>query len=89
MDAETSKPFNIIFCVNMYSRNIGIAAEIHAVPMEDRDKIDGLPPKRKDVIVGAALLMCEVMDYLGKSEITVSESDNQEGYLKFKLGQIS
>ena len=66
-----------------------IAAEIHAVPMEDRDKIDGLPPKRKDVIVGAALLMCEVMDYLGKSEITISESDNQEGYLKFKLGQIS
>ena len=33
--------------------------------------------------------MCEVMDFLGAAEITVSESDNQEGYLKLKLGQIS
>ena len=66
-----------------------IAMKIHSVPMDEREKIAGLPPKRKDVVVGAALLMCEVMDFLGAKEITVSESDNQEGYLKFKLGQIS
>ena len=66
-----------------------IAMKIHSVPMDEREKIVGLPPKRKDVVVGAALLMCEVMDFLGAAEITVSESDNQEGYLKLKLGQIS
>ena len=66
-----------------------IAMKIHSVPLGEREKIVGLPPKRKDVVVGAALLMCEVMDFLGAKEITVSESDNQEGYLKFKLGQIS
>lgn len=66
-----------------------IAMKIHSVPMAEREKIAGLPTGRKDVVVGAALLMCEVMDFLGAAEITVSESDNQEGYLKLKLGQIS
>lgn len=65
-----------------------LAFNIHSVPMDEREKIVGLPPKRKDVVVGAALLMCEVMDYLGAKSIEVSESDNQEGYLKFALGQI-
>ena len=35
-----------------------LAEDIHAVPLNERGAIDGLPEKRRDVIVGAALLMC-------------------------------
>ena len=66
-----------------------IARRIHATPLSEREGIVGLPPKRKDVIVGAAMWMCAIMDYLKVGEITVSESDNQEGYLAMKLGTIN
>lgn len=65
-----------------------LAEDIHAVPLNERGAIDGLPEKRRDVIVGAALLMCAVMDRLGSKEIVVSERDNQEGYLRYRLGLI-
>ncbi len=55
---------------------------------EQRKQINGLPEKKADVIVFGAILFVEFMKAVGAQTVTVSDSDNQEGYLKFKLGLI-
>ena len=55
---------------------------------EQRKAISGLPEKKADVIVFGAVIFVEFMKAVGASSIIVSDSDNQEGYLKFKLGLI-
>lgn len=55
---------------------------------KQRKAISGLPEKKADVIVFGAVIFVEFMKAVGASSIIVSDSDNQEGYLKFKLGFI-
>ncbi len=55
---------------------------------EQRKRIGGLPEKKADVIVFGAILFLEFMRAAGAQTVTVSDSDNQEGYIKFKLGLI-
>lgn len=55
---------------------------------EQRKAMIGLPEKKADVIVFGAILFLEFMKAVGAQTIIVSDSDNQEGYLKFKLGLI-
>lgn len=59
---------------------------IHNTSFEDRLNINGLEPKRRAVIVGGGRLLSKLMEYLGKDHVIVRESDNQEGYLKYKKG---
>ena len=63
--------------------------KIENLSFEDRLKVDGLSPKRRDVIVGAGYLLLAIMKKFNKSYVIVRESDNLEGYLKYKLGLIS
>lgn len=53
-----------------------------------RKEISGLPEKKADVIVFGAILFLEFMKAAGAATVTVSDSDNQEGYLKFKMGLV-
>lgn len=62
-----------------------ITQRIHSLDMEERLKINGLEPKRRNVIVGGGMLLAALMRMLGKDSVTVRESDNQEGYLKYIL----
>lgn len=55
---------------------------------EQRKAMIGLPEKKADVIVFGAILFLEFMRAVGAQTVIVSDSDNQEGYLKFKLGLI-
>lgn len=55
---------------------------------QQRKQINGLPEKKADVIVFGAILFVEFMKAAGAQAVTVSDSDNQEGYLKFKLSLI-
>lgn len=55
---------------------------------EQRKAINGLPEKKADVIVFGAIIFLEFMKAVGVTSVIVSDSDNQEGYLKFKLGLI-
>ncbi len=55
---------------------------------EQRKAINGLPEKKADVIVFGAIIFLEFMKTLGITSVVVSDSDNQEGYLKFKLELI-
>lgn len=69
------------------------AAEIYAMakrilrmPVEEVCKISGMEPNRADVIGGGCLLTYRVMEHFGIQKITVSESDNLEGYVILKGG---
>ena len=55
--------------------------KIHALDMEERLNVNGLEPKRRNVIVGGGRLLSALMRMLGRDYVIVRESDNQEGYL--------
>ncbi|MBD5085910.1 MAG: hypothetical protein HDT32_00810 [Clostridiales bacterium] len=59
--------------------------KIHALDMEERLNVNGLEPKRRNVIVGGGRLLSALMRMLGRDYVIVRESDNQEGYLSFRL----
>lgn len=59
--------------------------KIKNTPLEERKNIKGLPEGRKDIIVGASYELFKIMNYLNFEELFVSESDNQEGYLKLNI----
>lgn len=59
--------------------------KIHALDMEERLNVNGLEPKRRNVIVGGGRLLSALMRMLGRDYVIVRESDNQEGYLSIQL----
>lgn len=61
---------------------LDIVEYINSVPMKLRRYITGLPFEKRDVIPAGGVLVAEIMKYLGVTELTVSENDNLEGYLK-------
>lgn len=62
-----------------------IVEKVRSTPMELRDGITGLDPKRKDIIVCSGTWLLCIMEYLGADEIVNSETSNTEGYLKYRL----
>ena len=65
-----------------------ITEGIRNLTMEQRLKVIGLEEKRRDLIVGGGYLLVQIMDMLNLENIKVRESDNLEGYLKYKLGIV-
>lgn len=61
---------------------------LEGMTKEQRKTLIGLEEKRADVIVFGAIIMLEFMEAVGATYITVSDRDNQEGYLSLKLGLI-
>ncbi len=57
---------------------------LYSMTVEERKKIIGLQPARAEVIAGGALLVLNIMNKIGIEKLTVSESDNLEGYLELK-----
>lgn len=49
--------------------------KLASMPLEQRRNTKGLQPKRAEVILGGAICVSELMGALGKSALTVSESD--------------
>ena len=62
------------------------AEKILSMSVEEVANIAGMEPRRADVIGGGMLLLCAVMRNFGVEEITVSESDNLEGFVMLKEG---
>ncbi len=52
--------------------------------LKERIELKGLQAKRAPVFAGGVLILLKIMDYLKVDSIAVSESDNLEGYLKYK-----
>ncbi len=62
-----------------------LAKKLISLSVEDRKKLKGLQPARAEVIAGGAILLEEIMKSLKIDYVTVSENDNLEGYLAYKL----
>ncbi len=65
-----------------------MADKILSMSVEDVRKMSGMEPRRADIIGGGCLLMGRVMQHFKIDEITVSESDNLEGYVLLKEGRL-
>ena len=44
-----------------------------------------MDPRRADILGGGAMLLALIAEYAGARSVTVSESDNLEGYIMRKL----
>jgi exopolyphosphatase/guanosine-5'-triphosphate,3'-diphosphate pyrophosphatase len=62
-------------------------ARLTKTPLEKRRQITGLQPERADIIIGGVVILFEFMLYMGVDQIFVSDRDNLEGYLAYKLGE--
>ncbi len=63
-----------------------MAHEFLSMEVERVKKVVGMDARRADVIGGGCLLMAEIMKKMEIESITVSESDNLEGYVIAKEG---
>ena len=57
------------------------AERLLPLTVEERKKVKGMDVRRADVIAGGCLLMYSLLSKFGSGGITVSESDNLEGYV--------
>lgn len=80
-----------VYDPNITDGTVLYADEIHemaqyilSLSVEEVRKISGMEPLRADVIGGGCILTYLVMKYFNINKITVSESDNLEGYLMLK-----
>ena len=55
--------------------------KLFKLSVEQKKKLKGLQPERAEIIAGGAYILSFLMDNLGVDVVTVSESDNLEGYL--------
>ncbi|MBQ8426644.1 MAG: hypothetical protein IJX16_02655 [Clostridia bacterium] len=62
--------------------------KLFSMNVEERKLLKGLQPERAEVIAGGAMLMLMLMQKIGLDYITVSESDNLEGYLMSKTEKL-
>jgi len=67
-------------------RAAGLCRMLESKTKREREGIIGLEENRADVIVFGAIIMLEFMKKINADGITVSDRDNQEGYLEMRLG---
>ena len=65
-----------------------LTEKLFSLSVEQRKNLKGLQPERAEVIAGGCALMLCIMKKIGIDSITVSESDNLEGYLMLKTEKI-
>ncbi|MCT4620713.1 MAG: Ppx/GppA family phosphatase [Marinisporobacter sp.] len=54
--------------------------------LEDRKKVDGLQPKRADIIIAGTIILDRILKGIQMDYITISEYDNLEGLIFEQLG---
>ena len=61
-----------------------MAERLLPMPVEERKAMRGMDVRRADVIAGGCLLLHHILKRFGAEKLTVSESDNLEGYVLLK-----
>ena len=61
--------------------------KIKGMTLEERRELKGMFVGREDIIIGAMHAMYKIMELLCVENVTVSESDNLEGYLLLKMAK--
>lgn len=64
----------------------GALALFTSLPLAERAKLIGMEPKRADVIIAGTLILLEVMERLGTSELVVSDRGLRWGLLYQRFG---
>ena len=65
-----------------------MAQNLLSMTVEEVKKVSGMEERRADVIGGGCLLLAKIMERFEIEELTVSESDNLEGYVILKEGRL-
>lgn len=63
-----------------------LAGQLAGLPLDERKKLPGLPPKRADVIVAGAFIARGALRALGAQQVTVSDRGVRWGLLYEKFG---
>lgn len=87
LSLETYDPEKVNGCKLTLSSVSALAEKLLSMSVEERKKLKGLQPERAEVIAGGAVLLLSIMKRYSIEYITVSESDNLEGYLLEKTGE--
>jgi exopolyphosphatase/guanosine-5'-triphosphate,3'-diphosphate pyrophosphatase len=78
--------------VNGYTFNISdlsaLTDKLFSLSVEEIRTLAGMEPRRADVISGGVLLLFKIARLLKLENITISESDNIEGYYLLKEGKV-
>ena len=77
-------PQRINGCVVSQADIYRIAMHLLPLSVKQRKAIPGVPEKRADVIAGGAYWLYKIMHYFQFPSITLSDTDNQEGFLYCK-----
>ena len=64
---------------------LSLKKKLYSLSLEERKNIIGLQEKRIETISSGVAILCFIMERLGLDQLTISEGDNLEGYLKDKL----
>ncbi len=62
--------------------------KLFSLNVKERKKLKGLQPERAEIIAGGCLIVYLMAKAVGVNEITISEKDNLEGYLKINMEKI-
>ena len=62
-----------------------LTRRLFAMTEQEKRDLKGLQPERAGVIAGGAAMLCAILKKTGATSLTVSERDNLEGYLMYKL----
>lgn len=65
-----------------------VEARLASLPLAERLRIPGLPPKRADVIVAGAVILRVAMECLGAEELVVSDKGVRWGLLAARFGDV-
>lgn len=71
----------------LYDELKNLQAKVYSLSVEERKKLIGLQPERAKVIGSGITIIVQIMERFNLRHISVSESDNLEGYLRLK-GEI-
>ncbi|MBR5191994.1 MAG: hypothetical protein IKW33_01120 [Clostridia bacterium] len=63
---------------------LSLKKKLYSLSLEERKNIIGLQEKRIETISSGVAILCFIMERLGLDQLTISEGDNLEGYLKDK-----
>ncbi|MEC9489415.1 MAG: Ppx/GppA phosphatase family protein [Halanaerobiales bacterium] len=63
-----------------------IISDLSKVNLEQRQEIQGLQPKRADIIIAGLIILKSILDYIDSKELYVSDHDLLYGLLKEELG---
>lgn len=64
-----------------------LLGKLAQMPLEKRRQYPGLQPERADIIIGGVSVLLEFMLFMSVDTIYVSDRDNLEGYLAYKLAE--